>query len=148
MIGKVPGLGDLLIRDGLITPDQLKEALAEQTRTHERLGEILHRLGYITESDLLDVLARQLNHRRYDPARDAVETSVLDMVPLEFARRHNLLPLRRNGKSLIVAMNDPLDVEAIDHLRRIARRFEMDNLESRLARATTSASAAAATSSS
>jgi type IV pilus assembly protein PilB len=118
-------LGDLLISEGLISKSQLKEALAEQARTRERLGEILLRRGSITHSDLLNALARQLGLRRFDPARDEVQTSALNFVPVEFARRHNILPVRLDGQSLTVATADPLDVEAMDPLRRLAGQAEL-----------------------
>ncbi len=119
---RTPGIGDLLIRQGLITQAHLDEALAEQTRTRERVGEILCRLGYLSESDLLDALADQLGHRRFDPARDGIEHAALNLVPLEFARRHNVLPVRVTEQALSVAVADPTDLEAIDHLKTIAGR--------------------------
>jgi len=122
MRSRSPGLGDLLIQQGLISRSQLDEALGEQTRTRERLGEILCRLGYISESNLLDALSRQFGHPRFDPARDGIEHAALNLVPLEFARRHNLLPVRVTEDALAVAVADPTDVEAIDHLKTIAGR--------------------------
>jgi type II secretory ATPase GspE/PulE/Tfp pilus assembly ATPase PilB-like protein len=118
----VPELGHILIRNGLITSRDLAVALDEQKQTRERLGEILCRQGLITEEDLLDALAHQFGHRRYDPARDAVEPAALDLLPLEFARRHNLLPIRVDDGKLWVAVNDPMDVEARDALQRVAAR--------------------------
>jgi type II secretory ATPase GspE/PulE/Tfp pilus assembly ATPase PilB-like protein len=119
---KITGLGELLVGDGSITVDQLAEALSEQKNTHERLGEILCRKRLISPEELLDALSRQLGHRLYDPARDAVESAALDLVPLELARRHNLLPVLANERSLTVAVADPFDLEALDQLDRIARR--------------------------
>jgi len=119
-------LGEYLIREGLISPAQLQEALAEQTRTRERLGEILRRLDLITESDLLDALAFQLGIGRFDPTQHVVEPEALELVPLEFARRHRVLPVRIEDNHLVVAMTDPTDVEARDNLRRTARRAGHD----------------------
>jgi type IV pilus assembly protein PilB len=122
LVKKIMGLGDLLVREGLITAAQLDETLAEQKRTRERLGEILCRRGLISPDDLLDALSRQLGHRRYDPAHDPVEPAALDLIPLELARRHNVLPVSIQETTLTVAMADPLDLEALDQLERIARR--------------------------
>ena len=121
---KAAGLGEILIREGLITPQDLERALAEQNETRERLGEILCRRGLITESDLLDALSRQLGYDRYDPARDDVQPAALDFLPLEFARRHKVVPVRLSDQALTVALSDPLDVEALDALRRLAARSE------------------------
>jgi type IV pilus assembly protein PilB len=119
---KVPELGDLLVREELITQLQLKEALVEQARTHERLGEILCRRGHITQANLLDTLSRQFGHRRFDPTRDIIDPTALDLIPLEFARRHNVLPIRLSDETLAVAVADPTDLEALDHITRVASR--------------------------
>jgi type IV pilus assembly protein PilB len=118
------GLGDILIRDGRIRQEQLEAALAEQVQTRERLGEILCRHGFITPADLLDALGRQLGLARFDPAKGTVEPAALEVVPLEFARRHNVLPVRMDGDTLYVAVSDPLDVEAIDDLKRMALQID------------------------
>ncbi len=121
MPSKTPELGDLLTSEGLVSRVQLEEALAEQAGTRERLGEILCRKGYLTPEDLAGALSSQLGYRRFDPTRDAVEPSALDLVPVQFARRHGILPVRVTEKALVVAMADPLDVEALDSLGRIAQ---------------------------
>ena len=121
---KRTGLGHLLIRDGLLTPEQLENALTEQKETHERLGEILCRRGIVTPDQLADALARQLGHGRFDPSRDMVDPAALDLVPSDVAERMNLLPIRLEDVALVVAIADPLDVEAIDYLRKIADREE------------------------
>lgn len=117
---KSPSLGDILIRDGRIRPEQLDAALAEQATTRERLGEILCRLGIVGPADVLDALGRQLGYARFDPTKGAVEQAALELVPLEFARRHNVLPVRIDDQTLYVVLSDPLDVEAIDHLNQMA----------------------------
>lgn len=114
-------LGDLLIREGVITSEQLKEALGEQVQTRERLGAILCRKGYIQEEDLLRALAHQLGLRLFDPSRDGIESKALELVPVEFSIRHDLLPIRMTADVLTVAMSDPLDVVGLDHLRSLAK---------------------------
>jgi type II secretory ATPase GspE/PulE/Tfp pilus assembly ATPase PilB-like protein len=117
---RIPGLGDLLLREGMITQQNLDEALAEQRDTRERLGEILYRQGRISRPDLLRALSDQLGHRLFDPGRDAVEPAALEAVPIELARRYNLLPVRLKDQTLTAAVADPLDVEALDQLERLA----------------------------
>jgi len=117
---KIPGLGDLLLREGMITQQNLDEALAEQRDTRERLGEILYRRGRISRPDLLRALSDQLGHRLFDPSRDAIEPAALEIVPIELARRYNLLPVRLKDQTLTAAVADPLDVEALDQLERLA----------------------------
>ena len=105
-----------------VTLHQLLKTLVEQGGTCERLGEILCRRGDITQPQLLDILARQLGCAVYDPTRDAVTTKAFDLVPVEFSRRHRVLPVRLSDETLAVAMADPLDVQALDHLRGFAAR--------------------------
>jgi type IV pilus assembly protein PilB len=118
------GLGRLLVRDGVITPAQLESALAEQQKTRERLGEILCRRGDLKPVDLASALARQLGHGRFDPAREQIDPNALDLIPAEIARQMKVLPVRLEETAFVVAMADPLDVEAIDHLRQIADRVQ------------------------
>ncbi len=121
-----PELGNILIEEGLISTAQLEEALVEQASTSERLGEILRRRGYITDGNLVDALARQLGIDRFEPTRDAVTPDALELVPVEFARRYDVLPVRVEDGVFTVAMSDPLNLEARDHLRRIASRSDLE----------------------
>jgi type II secretory ATPase GspE/PulE/Tfp pilus assembly ATPase PilB-like protein len=118
----VSALGEIVLRKGLITRSQLDDALSEQSGSRERIGEILRRRNLVSESDILHALGEQLGLRQFDPAHDAIEAPALELIPLEFARRHEILPVRADEKTLTVAMLDPRNVEALDRLRRIAGR--------------------------
>ena len=120
------GLGDLLVSEEVISGSQLETALAEQHETNERLGEILCRKGWVTQNQLMSTLARQLGIRHFDPTRDEVQVSALELVPVEFARRHDVLPVSLDSESFTVAMSDPMNVEALDHLKRIAARKSVE----------------------
>ncbi len=128
MVTKAPGLGEYLISQGLIVEGQLEDALQEQTQTRERLGEILMRKGLISDHDLLGALGHQLGVRLFDPNQDEVQTSALHLVPLDFAKRHDLLPITLGDEHFTVAMADPLDVVATDQLQRIALREQKELL--------------------
>jgi type IV pilus assembly protein PilB len=132
MPANTTSLGNLLVREGLLTTAQLEEALAEQAATHERLGEILCRHQFIEPVVLLDALSTQYGYRKFDPIRDTVETDALQYVPVEFARRHGVLPVLADNEKLVVAVVDPMDIEAMDHLQLIAARAQR-NLEILLA---------------
>jgi type II secretion system protein E len=112
-------LGALLLEEGLVTPEQIELALAEQRRgsSGKRLGEILVSLRYLSEPNLLRVLSQQLDSPIVDLQQEPPDPAVLEIVPSEFALRHRLIPLRRNDETLVVAMADPLDIHAIDDLR-------------------------------
>lgn len=111
-------IGTLLIEENLINREQLDIALAEQRRSesNKRIGEILVGLRFLTEPNLLRVLSQQLDCPIVDLAQDPPQADVLEIVPSEFALRHHLIPLRKNGDVLIVAMADPLDISGIDDL--------------------------------
>jgi type II secretion system protein E len=107
------------VEEGLITPEQLETALAEQRRSEsgKRVGEILVAMRFLSEPNLLRILSRQLDCPMVDLTQEPPDPTVLEIVPSEFALRHHLIPLRRNDETLVVAMADPLDIHALDDLR-------------------------------
>ncbi len=111
-------LGTMLVEEGAITADQLEAALAEQMRIRDgrRIGEILVGMRFLTDNRLLQTLAKQLEVDLIDLNETPPDTDALEMVPSEFAMRHNLVPLRKQTGRLTVAMADPLDVIAADDL--------------------------------
>ncbi|MEN2467102.1 ATPase, T2SS/T4P/T4SS family [Ornithinibacillus sp. JPR2-1] len=109
-------LGDLLVGAELITEEQLAATLADKS-PDEKLGDALLREGYITEQQLLDVLKYQLNIPQVDLYQYAIDKEVVQLVPKELAKRHNLMPIRVEGNKLFVAMADPMDYFAIEELR-------------------------------
>jgi type IV pilus assembly protein PilB len=111
-------IGDLLVREGLITEDQLKAALNEQRANGHRLGYTLVAMGVVSETDLTRVLARKYRVKAVDLSRiDHIDGRVIKMVKPEIAVRHLVLPLRRVGRTLTVAMANPTNLDAIDELR-------------------------------
>jgi type IV pilus assembly protein PilB len=109
-------IGELLIKEGLVTRDQLAVALKDARASKCRVGYSLIKLGYIGEEVLTLVLARQFRVRAVDLNRVAVDPRIIRLIPAELAQRHLVIPLRRNGRSLIVAMADPADSRAIADL--------------------------------
>ncbi|TYP53290.1 GspE/PulE family protein [Thermosediminibacter litoriperuensis] len=113
-------LGDLLVKAGMITPEQLEKALNEQKRSGERLGKILVRLGYVSEKDILEVLEFQLGIPKVVVEDYQLEPEVVQLIPERLARRYMAVPVRRDGNRLLVAMADPLNLTALDDLRLAA----------------------------
>lgn len=111
-------LGALLLEENLVTPEQLDVALAEQRRSEsgKRIGETLVALRFLSEPNLLRILSRQLDCPIVDLVHEPPDPSVLHVVPSEFAMKHLLIPLHRNDDTLVVAMADPLDINAMDDL--------------------------------
>ncbi len=115
-------LGELLVRDGLITEDQLKTALAEQKRRGRRLGNTLIELGYASEDEVLNSLARQLEIKRVDLGRYEFDPEKVKLLPETLARRFRAIVLDDDGQSLLVGMADPTDIFAYDELSRHLKR--------------------------
>ena len=114
-------LGELLLRDGLITPDQLKKALLEQKNTGMRLGYTLVKLGFVEETEISKMLARQYRMPAVDLSRFEVDPKILKLIPPDIAVKHTVLPLKREGRTLTVAIGDPNNVTAIEDLKFVTR---------------------------
>ncbi|GAX88492.1 GspE/PulE family protein [Effusibacillus lacus] len=110
-------LGDLLLEFGLVTKDQLDQALAEQKVTGQPLGEVLIQRGAISEDQLIEVMEFQLGVPHVNLEQYEVDRSIVDLVPEELARRYKVLPVKRRGNRLTLAMIDPMDYYAIDDIQ-------------------------------
>lgn len=109
-------LGELLVRQKLITPKILEDALKAQTQSGQRIGEILLAQGHISESQLIPVLASQLKVAYTDVPSLILGSDELSLIPEALARKYTALPIRRQAGRLEVVMADPLDFEAIRDL--------------------------------
>ena len=114
---KLTRLGDLLVAGGLITPRQLQEALSYQKAKGGRLGICLIKLGYLSEDILHSVLTRQCGISLVDLSVVDIEPEVVKLLPRECVVRYSVMPVKRHGNVLSVAMNDPNDVLVLDDLR-------------------------------
>ncbi len=112
-------LGDILVEEGKISEEQLKKALSEQRKIGEKLGKVLIRLGYIKEDDIIEALSRQLKIPFIDLSKVEIEKEILRILDEDFCRRHHLIPVKKEGSILYVAMTDPLDIFAIDEIVRM-----------------------------
>jgi type IV pilus assembly protein PilB len=112
-------LGELLIESGIITPDQLKEALAIQKEKSGLIGQILIGLGYATEQAIAQALTVQYGFPYLPLADYEIERDIARTVPEAVARQYSLVAVDRLGKMLTVAMANPLNAEAIDEVERI-----------------------------
>ncbi len=109
-------LGDLLVQEQIISEEQLMQALAEQKKSGQKLGRALITLGCLTEEQLLKFLSHQMNIPFLDVSRRAVPAAVVNLLPEVQARRYRALVVEDNGDSVLVAMSDPADLQAIDNL--------------------------------
>jgi MSHA biogenesis protein MshE len=109
-------LGDLLVQQGIISEEQLMQALAAQKKSGRKLGYMLIELGFVTENQQLEFLSQHLNVPLVDISQYNVSLSAVNMLPEVQARRHRALVLEDKGDRLLVAMSDPADLAAIDVL--------------------------------
>jgi type IV pilus assembly protein PilB len=114
----MPGrLGELLVRENLISLQQLQQAQEEQRKTGGRLGYNLTKLGYIEENELTQFLSKQYGVPAINLSEFEIDQEVIRLVPKEVAEKHQVIPVNRAGASLIVAMADPSNIFAIDDLK-------------------------------
>ncbi|MGE5446499.1 MAG: type IV-A pilus assembly ATPase PilB [Ignavibacteriales bacterium] len=109
--------GDILVKEEVISLDQLKTAIEEQKQTGKRLGETLLRLGYINEYELVAFLSKQYRVPAINLDEFEITPDVLKLISRESAVKHGLVPINRSGSNLIVAMSDPSNIFAIDDLK-------------------------------
>lgn len=114
-------IGEILIKNGVVSQDQIRIALIEQKKRNEHLGRILVRLGFATEAIIRDVLGGALGQKSTDLSSVVPDSEAIKRIPKEMARRYRLLPLTydRNRNHLSVAMADTFNVVAIDQINAL-----------------------------
>jgi type IV pilus assembly protein PilB len=114
-------IGEQLIHEQLITREQLQKALDDARANSTRVGFSLVKLGFLSEQDLVRALARQHRVPAVDLERVKLDPKILKLIPGDIAVKHQVLPLRRVGRTLTVAMANPTDLGVIDDLKFITR---------------------------
>ncbi|MDX9709205.1 MAG: type IV-A pilus assembly ATPase PilB [Trichloromonas sp.] len=110
-------LGELLVRNQLVTEEQLKKALEVQKSEGCRLGGALVRLNFIKEEELAAFLSRQYGVPSINLSEFEIDTAVIRLLPAEVAQKYQIIPINRAGSTLIVAMSDPSNIFAIDDIK-------------------------------
>ena len=110
-------LGEILIKENLITSDQLKQALEHQKSTGGRLGTCLMKLGFISDDEITGVLSRQYGVPSINLKYYEVDATVVKLIPQDTAIRYQIVPLSRVGSTLTIAMTDPTNVFAMDDIK-------------------------------
>ena len=110
-------LGDLLVKEKVITPEQLVQATKVQKETNCRLGSALVKLGFLTDEDVTNFLSRQYGVPAINLSYFEIDPAVVKLIPFETAKRYQILPLSRVGASLTIAMVDPTNVFAMDDIK-------------------------------
>lgn len=107
-------LGQILMKSGVLTEQQLTDALHRQKASHQRLGEILIESKYITEMQMISSLAQQLSIAYIDLATVKLDDTLSSIMPEALAQNHLIVPIKREGSVLTVALADPLDYNSMN----------------------------------
>ena len=112
-------IGELLVKENLITALQLKNAVTSQRSSGGRLGHELTKLGYIEENELITFLSKQYSVPSINLSEFEIDADVLKVLPKEVVTRHQVIPVNKTGNTLIVAMADPSNIYAVDDIKFI-----------------------------
>ena len=110
-------IGELLLKEKRITPEQLQEALAYQKTNGGKLGLNLVRLGFVRDEDITALLSRQYGVPSINLAQFEIDATVVKVIPAETAHKYQIVPLSRSGATLTIAMTDPTNVFAMDDIK-------------------------------
>lgn len=119
MIAQRKMMGEILLETGLISKEQLDEALTEQSMTGERLGHILVNRGVLTEQQLIETLEFILGIPHVKLGKMIIDPDAVTLIPAHLARNHKILPISSKNGVITLAMADPLNYQAIDDVRMI-----------------------------
>jgi len=123
-------LGDLLVREQLVTPEQLAQALDAKGKNGGRLGTTLVKLGYISEATLTSFLSRQFGVPAVDPGKLAIDAEVIETIPADIAQKYQVIPISRSGSTLTVATADPTNIFVIDDIKFLTGKNIVVNVAS------------------
>ncbi|EOZ5527220.1 GspE/PulE family protein [Vibrio parahaemolyticus] len=119
-------LGDLLVEEGIVSEDQIQQALSAQRSTGQKLGDALIDLGFITEKQMLEFLSQQLGLPLIDLGRAPVDADAVQILPEVHARRLRAMVVARNGDTLRVTMSDPADLFTQESLMNLLGEYNLE----------------------
>ncbi|MBT9131589.1 MAG: Type II secretion system protein E [Firmicutes bacterium] len=117
MRNKPRGLAEILLTEGLIEAEALREALKEEKRTKETLHQILTRNGTVSPENLCKALSLQFNLKIVSLSTIKVEEGIISQIPQSMARRHKMFPIEKKDNTITVAISEPGSLPALDNLR-------------------------------
>src|SRR5688572_13973795 len=110
-------LGELLVREKLISLQQLRKAQDEQKRSGQNLGYTLAKLGYMSDGEVTNFLSTQYRLPSINLDEYEIDGEVIKLIAREVCEKHRIIPVSRSGSQLIVAMSDPTNLNAIDDIK-------------------------------
>jgi type IV pilus assembly protein PilB len=114
-------IADALVEDGLLTPEQVTELLEQQKKEGRRLIKLVVEKAYVSEQDMTVSMGRVLNTSPINLPRISIPSEIAELIPREIAHNHKVIPVARLENKLFLAMADPLNVLAVDDVKRITR---------------------------
>jgi type IV pilus assembly protein PilB len=110
-------LGELLLKENMVTPQQLQDALSHQKMNGGKLGKAFVSLGYVRDEEITSLLSRQYGVPSINLDHFEVDAGIIKIIPAETTRKYQILPLSRSGATLTIAMADPTNVFAMDDIK-------------------------------
>ena len=110
-------IGELLLKEKRISPDQLQEALNYQKANGGKLGFNLVKLGFVKDEEITALLSKQYGVPSINLAQFEIDPAVIKLIPAETAQKYQIIPLSRAGATLTIAMTDPTNVFAMDDIK-------------------------------
>ena len=110
-------IGELLLKEKLITPEQLQQALTQQKANGGKLGYNLVKMGFVKDEQITALLSKQYGVPSINLAQFKIDPTIVKLVPTETARKYQIIPLSRSGSTLTIAMTDPTNVFAMDDIK-------------------------------
>src|ERR1041385_7596695 len=110
-------IGELLLKEKKITPDQLQQALAAQKSNCGKLGYNLVKMGFVKDEEITSLLSKQYGVPSINLTQFEIDPTVIKLIPAETAHKYQIIPLSRSGATLTIAMTDPTNVFAMDDIK-------------------------------
>ncbi|MCU1384922.1 MAG: type pilus assembly ATPase PilB [Acidobacteria bacterium] len=110
-------IGELLLKEKLISPEQLQQALTQQKSNGGKLGYNLVKMGFVKDEQITALLSKQYGVPAINLAQFKIDLTIVKLVPTETARKYQIIPLSRSGSTLTIAMTDPTNVFAMDDIK-------------------------------
>jgi type IV pilus assembly protein PilB len=109
-------IGEMLVEAGLLSEEQLKQAIIDHKRHGMKLGQYLVNESIVNGTQVADLISRQLKIEKYQPERFPIDMSLTEMIPLEMAQKFQAVPIAKTNYLLTVAMTDPMDIDSLDSI--------------------------------
>jgi type IV pilus assembly protein PilB len=112
-------LGEILVKNGLLTEEMLKQVLIDQKKTDLKFGQYVIRQGIVQEKQIIDLLSVQLNIKKYHMNDFPLDLELVRYIPIEVAQKNQVVPLKKIGNLLMVALVDPLEITVLDSIEKL-----------------------------